>query len=148
MICIFLQTFGCVITHFAPLQTGSDQASAPILTLFAATGHDWNSQASRGSQAMEQAFRTGPKLGTGGHISSVGSTVRAPRAQQPAWRYNPKKSYKYHSKKSFKYQRRTGRQYTRKKSFKYHPRKKGWKYNPKRTWKYRKAASGSRLREL
>lgn len=148
MIYVLLQISGCVIAYFAPLQSESHPAYAPILDSFAGTGYGWISQDDRASQANEQTYGTSPKPEIGGRISSVGNTARAQRAQRPAWRYQPKKSFKYHRKKSFKYQRRSSKKHNPKKSFKYHPKKKGWKYNPRRTWKHRKSASGSRLREL
>ena len=148
MICVLLQISGCVITYFTPLQPAIQLEYAPILTSFAGTGYGWISQGPRASQPKEQTYRTSPKPGTGGRKSSVASTGRSPRAQRPAWRYKPKKSFKYHPKKSSKYHRHSGRKYHGKKSFKYHPKKKGWKYNPRRTWKHHKAPSGNRLREL
>ncbi len=146
MICVLLKTYGCVIMYFAPLPTAGHQAYAPILTSFPCTGSGWISQAPRTSQPEEQTYVASPKSGTGYRKFSVGSTGRAPRAQRPAWRYKPKKSFKYHPTKSFKYQRSSRQKYRAKRSFKYHPQKKGWKYNPRNTVKHHKPSS--ELREL
>ena len=145
MICVLLQTCGWVMTYSTPLQPAIQLEYAPSLASFAGTGIGW---IPRDSQAKAQTHRNSRKYETGGRISAVGGTGIAPRAQQPAWRYKPKKSFKYHPKKSSKYRRGSNQKYRAKKSFKYHPKKKSWRYNPRRTWKHRKAASGSSLREL
>ncbi len=92
MICILLQTYGCLITYFAPSQAASHPRDMPILTSFAGTSYGWISQDQR------PTWRYKPKKSFKYHRTKSFKYHRGSRQK-----YSPKRSFKYHPKKSWKY---------------------------------------------